>query len=279
MMESSTIGARGLWTTPVRLVLVTRVERVLAPALTLALLVAVWWLAVGLSGIPWYVVPAPPQVWNALTEHGWAYLPDVWTTVREVLAGFALGLIAGLVLAMVMALWSPFRVGLYPLLIFSQVVPVFVVAVVVTVIWSTYNLVPQIVVTALYSFLPLVVTGTLGFDRVDPDLVRLLRAAGASDFRIFRTVRFPSALPAIFSGAKLAMVFAVGAAAFSEWIGGYSGLGYYMRVQNGEFMVPQVFAGALVLTILGAALFGAVALVERIAIPWSRSSESNAGEE
>lgn len=237
----------------------------------LAALVGAWWVAVASLSIPSYIVPTPLQVWQTLIRVGFGFLPDVWTTTQEVLAGFALGLVGGLALALVMARWSAIRTGMYPLLIFSQVVPIFVVSVVVTIAFVNDGILPQISVTALYSFLPFVVNGLAGLDAVDAELVRLLRAAGASEWQIFKLVRVPAALPSLFSGAKLAMIFAVGAAAISEWIGAGSGLGFYMRDQNDLFRIREVFAGALVLSCLGALLFGAVALSEYVALPWNRS--------
>jgi NitT/TauT family transport system permease protein len=249
--------------------------QILAPIVVVTLLVAAWWAVVAVQDIPAYVFPTPWEVFQAVTGRGWAYLPDVWITSQEVFVGFGVGVAAGLILAALMTMWFPLRAGLYPVLIFSQVVPIFIVAVVVEEVSVNDGLLPQIIVTALYSFLPLVVTGMVGFENVDPDLIRLLRAGGASDGQIFVHARIASALPSIFGGAKLALIFAVGGAVVSEWIGigSSSGLGYYMRVEYGSYEVPQVIAGAVVLTMVGALMFLILGLVERLAIPWNRTIE------
>jgi ABC-type nitrate/sulfonate/bicarbonate transport system permease component len=249
--------------------------RVGAPIVALGLLVLAWWVLVSAFGIPGYIVPTPRQVALAISSRGWAYAPDVWTTTKEILLGFAAGAIVGVALATAMSFWRGIREGLYPLLIFSQVVPIFVVSVVLEITLVNQGLLPQILVTALYSFLPIVVSGVDGFDRADPDLVRLLQGAGASRLQIFRLVRFPGALPSLLSGAKLAMVFAVAAAAISEWIGGSAGLGYYMKIQDGYFQIANVFAGAAILTALGACLFAVIALIEYIALPWNRTGSES----
>jgi ABC-type nitrate/sulfonate/bicarbonate transport system permease component len=252
-------------------------SRYASPVLVLALLVLGWWGLVSILAIPSYICPTPLQVWGALTAIGWGYWPDVSTTTQEILGGFGLGLAVGLLFATIMSRWRTARDGLYPPLIFSQVVPLFVVAVIVTLVFINYGLLPEIIVTALYSFFPIVVTAADGLNRVDRELLDLLRGAGASEWRIFRTVRVPSALPSVFSGSKLAMVFAVSGAAFSEWIGGENGLGYRIRIDYGMLELKSVFATAFVLTVLGVVMFAAVTIVEYMALPWNRGADTDLG--
>jgi NitT/TauT family transport system permease protein len=257
---------------PVRLT-----RRFWSPVAVVALLILAWWGVVSTLGIPYYICPTPLQVWRAFWATGWGYLPDVGTTTVEIVGGFAVALALALPLATVMNRWRAAREGLYPSLIFSQVVPIFVLAAIVTLVFVNDGQAPEIIVTAVYAFFPIVVTTTDGLARVDPELTSLLRSAGASQWRIFRTVRAPGALPATFSGAKLAIVFAVSGAAFSEWIGGQSGLGYRMRIDGNSFDMPSVFADAMVLTLLGVVMFGLLSAVEYIALPWNRGGVGEAG--
>src|SRR5579872_5546181 len=145
--------------------------RIIAPVILFAVLILAWAAALSLFGWPSYIVPTPLQVWQALIAHGWAFLPDAWTTTQEVMLGFGAGLLCGLILAAAIASFPLLRNALYPALIFSQVVPIFVVSVVVTLMLLQFALLPQVVVTALYSFLPVVVTAADGLERVDPDLI------------------------------------------------------------------------------------------------------------
>ncbi len=256
---------------------VQRLGHYLLPAILLGFLILVWYGAVSLFKIPWYEWPTPWQVLQAIGGHGWSYLPDAWTTAQEILAGFGLAVLLGLPLAALISEVHAARLALYPVLIASQIVPLFAIAAIITIVLQS-ALLPQIAVTALYSFFPIVVTGADGLSRVDPELVQLLKSAGASRWRIFRTVRVGSALPAIFSGAKLGVIFAVSGAAISEWIGGQSGLGYLMRFQNDEFNVPGVFGAAAILTLLGVALFGCLSLIEFFALPWNRDGRTDLGD-
>lgn len=248
----------------------------LPAAVVLAALVLLWYVVVSWFAIPSYIFPTPLQVWEALYATGWGYLPDVWTTTQEVVAGFAMGVVAGVPLAFAIAMSDTLRRALYPLLILSQMVPIFALAVVLTIIFS-YGLLPQIIVAALYSFFPIVVNGVDGLTSVDAEMVNLLKSAGASKWAIFRLVRFPWSLPSFFSGSKLAVVFAVSGAVIGEWIGGQSGLGYLMRFENGAYDVPQVFATTVVLALLGVALFSLVSVLERVLLPWNNSQGEEVG--
>ncbi len=250
--------------------------RYFPPLILLALLILLWYGIVSLFGIQSFIIPTPLQVWNSLIGNGWAYLPDVATTTQEILAGFALGLAAGAPLAVAISISGTLRRAFYPLLISSQMIPIFAIAVVVTIIFS-YGLLPEIIVTGLYSFFPIVVTGADGLSSVDQEAVDLLRSAGASKWQIMLRLRLPWALPAFFSGGKLAIVFAVSGAAIGEWIGGQSGLGYLMRFQESGLDIPGMFATVVVLSVLGILLFAAVSTLERVLLPWHHGTGSDVG--
>lgn len=252
-------------------------QRYLSPLAVLGILILVWYAVVSIFHIPGYIVPTPLAVLRSLVNRGWSYLPDAWTTTQEILAGFGLGFVIGLPLAGLISQSRTLRRALYPVLISSQMIPIFAIAAVVTIVFS-YGLLPQIVVAALYSFFPIVVNGADGLSGVDPELVNLLKSAGASEWRIFRTVRVPSALPSLFSASKLAITFAVTGAVIGEWIGGQSGLGYLMRFQNDAFDVSGMFATVVVLSVLGVLLFASVSLAEYVLLPWHRDEAGDLGD-
>jgi ABC-type nitrate/sulfonate/bicarbonate transport system permease component len=97
-----------------------------------------------------------------------------------------------------------------------------------------------------------------------------MRTLRGSRLSIFRRVELPWALPAAFSGARIAASYAAVAALFAEYAGGSSGLGETMQTATAQLDAPLVGAAVVVLAALALALFAAVSLVERIAIPWAR---------
>src|SRR5579884_1285458 len=259
-----------------RLLLMEAVPGYLPTVWLLVLLILLWYGAVSLFHLPFYILPTPAEVLNALVSRGWNYLPDVATTLQEILAGFGLGLVAAVPLAVLISVSWVVRRAVYPVVIASKMIPIFALAAIVTIMFA-YGLLPEIVVTALYSFFPIVVTGADGLMSVDADHVNLLRGAGASRWQIMLRLRLPWSLPAFFSGAKLGIVFAVSGAAIGEWIGGQSGLGYLMRFQDSALDVPGMFATVVVLSLLGVVLFAAVSLLEYMLLPWNRAKRTDLG--
>jgi ABC-type nitrate/sulfonate/bicarbonate transport system permease component len=157
--------------------------------------------------------------------------------------------------------------ALYPIVIASQTVPVIALAPVLVLLLG-YTALPKLIITALICFFPITVNAVDGFKSVDPDLLRLMRTLGANRWRLFRDVEWPSALPAVFSGAKVAITFSVIGAIFGERVGSSEGLSYLMIQQQAQFQTAAMFATIAVLFLMGLCLFGLVALAERLLLPW-----------
>jgi putative hydroxymethylpyrimidine transport system permease protein len=176
----------------------------------------------------------------------------------------------GIALAIAIAHSPTLRMAVYPVVIGSQTVPVLALAPVLALILG-YTVAPRLIIVCLICFFPITVNTVDGLRSADRELVNLLRTMGASRARIFREVSWPSALPYLFSGAKVAVTFSVIGALFGEWAGSYSGLGYLMQQLQAQFDTAGLFAAIAMLTLLGIGLFLVVALLERLLIPWHRS--------
>jgi NitT/TauT family transport system permease protein len=111
------------------------------------------------------------------------------------------------------------------------------------------------------------VDGLRGTDR---ELLDLLRSLGAGRWKRFRLAKWPSSLPSLFSGARVAITVCVIGAVFGELIGSSAGLGYLMRRASAQQLTARVFASIVVLSLMGVALFAIVSVLERIALPWRR---------
>jgi len=194
---------------------------------------------------------------------------DAAQTAWEMLAGFAAAVAFGLMSAAALHFSATLRRAVYPLLVASQSVPVVAVAPVL-VIYLGFGPAPKIAIVALVCFFPVTVNALDGLRSVDPEYLRVMRTLRGSRLSIFRRVELPWALPAAFSGARIAASYAAVAALFAEYAGGSSGLGETMQTATAQLDAPLVGAAVVVLAALALALFAAVSLVERIAIPWAR---------
>jgi len=239
------------------------------PVAILVILIGGWELLAKHGHVENYVLPAPSEVASALWNDRDLLAPDTWVTAREVLLGFALALVIGVAVALVLHLSPVLRRAAYPLVVASQAIPVVVIAPIL-VIWFGFGITPKLIVIALICFFPVVVNTLDGLEGVDGDQVKMMRTLGASRLDLLRRLELPTSLPFLFSGAKVAVAVAVIGAVFGELVGSDAGLGHAIQVGTAQLETARVFAAVLILSVMAIALFGLVALVERWAVPWAR---------
>lgn len=245
-----------------------RLLRPLPALLLLLALVGAWELYVDLGGADPLILPPPHDVAKALYTDRSLLWSNFLVTAEEVLLGVIVAAILALALAFAIHFSATLRRAIYPLLIGSQAVPIPVLAFVL-VLWLGFGLAPKVFVIALVSFFPIVVTTLAGLARVDPDLVKLMRTFDAPRARTFRYVEFPSALPGVMTGAKIAVAVAVIGAVFAELAGASSGLGYLYQQSQNQLLMPRAYATVFVLSAFAILLFGLLSLAERLALPWA----------
>ncbi len=236
-------------------------------ALIVLVLLGVWEGYVRLWAVPKWLLPAPSVIAMTLVVSWELLLDHALVTLLEVVVGFGLALLCGVLLACGIAASRTLERALYPFVIASQMVPIIVIAPLLL-IWVGYGLTPKIIVVALTAFFPIVVNMVDGLQSVDPDAVNLLRTMGASRWQIFIKVQVPTSLPFLFSGLRVAMAVSVIGAVIGEWVGSSQGLGYLMIRSKPQFLTERVFAAMVVLSVMGVALFVLVGVVEKLAIPW-----------
>lgn len=244
------------------------------PLLLLALAVASWEGAVALFEIPHYILPAPSLVAQTLVQKWPVFLWHTSVTLSEVVSGAMLGILGGLALGLGMFLFSPLERGLYPLLIVSQNIPVFALAPLL-VVWFGYGYFSKVVMASIIIFFPTTVSVLDGLKRTDPDQIRMFQTMNATPWQILWKLRFPSALPALFSGLKLSAIYSTIGAVIGEWVGGGAGLGYLMLSANAQLRVAEVFGAIICLTPIGLGMLGLVVAAERWLVPWQHLSRDD----
>jgi len=248
----------------------SRLRRVygVASLLTVAM-VGAWELIVRVAHIPEYLLPAPSQIAVALKQDWTQYLgPATWVTLREVLIGFVIAAVLGIGLAIVLHLSGPLRRAVYPLLIASQTIPIIVLAPILVILLG-YGILPKLVIVALICFFPIVVNGLDGLRSVDEDFIQMMHTLDAGRWAIFRRIEFPAALPAIFSGMRIAATFASIGAVFGEYAGSSAGLGFVIQAATPNLQTSRIFGAIFILTVIALTLFGLVSLLERLLVPWA----------
>jgi ABC-type nitrate/sulfonate/bicarbonate transport system permease component len=242
-------------------------KEALPAALILVLLIGGWEIAVRVMDIQPVILPAPSRVATALWDNRGLLYSDMVVTIKEILVGFALGFVGGVVLAGLIVYSRTLDRALYPLAVASQTIPVFAIAPLL-VIWFGFGMLPKVLVAALIIFFPITVNTVEGLRSAEPEMIALLRSLGASHWQIFRLIQIPASLPYVVAGTQVGIAYSVIGAVIGEWVGSTNGIGARMISANSLLQTDLVFASIVVLSLVALTLFLAVALISRLAFPW-----------
>ena len=213
------------------------------------------------------LLPAPTEVASALWNDRGLLGPDLAVTLQEVLIGLLAAVAVGAALGIGMHVSGALRRALRPLVIGSQAVPIPVIAPLLILVLG-FGIVPKVLLVALVCFFPVTINLYDGLRRVDPDARKLLRSYDASRWQSFRLLEAPAALPAAFTGLKVAAAVSVIGAVFAEWAGSDAGLGHALLTANGQLETARAFAATFLLIVLAVGLYGLFALLERRVVRW-----------
>jgi NitT/TauT family transport system permease protein len=243
--------------------------------LRLALVAAVlglWEGAVIYFEMPAYILPPPTAVFTALWRglNDGVYVEHLTVTVEETLLGFALGCGLAFVLGTVIALSRRVEYFLYPFIVMFQAMPK-VALVPLIMVWFGLGLASKVVSAALVAFFPLMVNTIAGLRSAEEDRVNLMRSLAASRWQIFRMLQLPNAMPFIFAGLEIAMIFALIGAIVAELISAQQGLGMMMQSMSFTMDVAGQFSILLILAVLGLVLNSAISAIKRRVLFWEPS--------
>ncbi len=216
-------------------------------ALGSALLAIVVWQAI-VSGfsLPKFILPGPLLVAETMWKSRVIIFENALVTISEVLIGLVLGALLGAATAINLATSAFARIYIRPILVFSQAVPVFALAPILT-LWLGYGIWSKIFMTVLIIYFPVASAFYDGLTRTPKAYLDLAKVMGANDKRLMWHVRIPAALPSLGSGLRLAAVYAPIGAVIGEWVGASKGLGYLMLLANGRAKIDLMFAALFVL--------------------------------
>jgi len=235
---------------------------VILPVATTGGVLLLWQIVCRSAHIPSVILPPPSRIAAEL----WRILPVLLhhavPTTLDSLAAFALACGLGIALAVAITYSPLVRDMLFPNLVLFQIIPKVALAP-LFVVWLGISSESRVAFSAFTCFFPVVISGVVGFASADASTLRLCKSLTASDWQSFLLVRFPYALPAIFSGLKIAITMAVIGVIIGEFISAKAGLGFYILYAGSRMETAAIFAALFVLCMIGIALFGAVALAER----------------
>jgi putative hydroxymethylpyrimidine transport system permease protein len=246
------------------------VATVLAPAALVAALLGGWELYVEAGSVNPLILPPPTAIASSLLDDRGLLWTNFTVTAGEALGGICLALLSAIALAGAIHFSRSLRLAVYPLLIASQAIPLVLIAPVLSA-WLGFGLEPKLVIVVLVSFFPILVATLDGLAGTDPDLLKLVRTLGATRWQAFVRVEAPNALPGVFTGARVAVVFSLIGAFFAEWSGANRGLGLLVEQALPQLETARAAAAVTLLAGFALALFGGLGLAERRLLPWTRT--------
>jgi NitT/TauT family transport system permease protein len=239
------------------------------PALVLSTAVIVVWEAViRVFHVPTFVLPAPTAIIASLTANRGALAVASRATALEVLFGFVLSAVVGVLVALVIVRFERFGRALYPVIVLFQNVPKVALAP-IFILWFGYGLAPKILLIVVIAFFPVAIDMLAGLQSVEPSFVSLMRSVGASKSKILLRVRIPHSLPHLMAGLKVAITFSVIGAIVGEFAGANQGLGYVIQFASTQLDTPLIFAALIAISVLGLAFYYIVEFAERVLVPWA----------
>lgn len=246
-----------------------RRPEVVLGVLLFIVLVGGWELIVRLLDVPPIVLPPPSEVARAMvdTVGSRSFASHLGITLYEILAGFALGGLAGLLLGVAIGQSRLLEKTLYPYLVAFQSVPKVAIAP-LFVIWFGFDAGSKIVITATVAFFPVLANTIAGLRATPADQIELMTAFTATRWQTFWGVRLPQALPYIAVGVDVGMMMAVIGAIVGEFVGAKAGLGFLILQKNFSMDMAGVFAILIVLSAIGVGLHLLIQWLRRRLIFW-----------
>ena len=186
-------------------------------------------------------------------------------TTQEILAGFVLGSVLGLGFGTLVSESDIARKVIMPYIIVTQALPKFALAPML-VIWFGFGMAPKVIIAALIAFFPLVENTFMGLTTTPQPQLELFRALRASRITTLLKLRIPHAVPAIFSGFRVALMLSLVGAVVAEYVGANQGLGALIIVSQGTLDTELMFVAFVILTALGLCLDWLYGLVYKIVL-------------
>lgn len=235
-----------------------------------------WEVAVRGLGVRSIILPPPSEILYVMGTRYELLLTHLWPSLYMTILGFLLSVIGGIFVAILITYSRIIRLGLYPVIVVSQVIPKISIAP-LFIVWFGAGTLSSLMLAFLIAFFPMTINAAMGFESVDEDIHKMARTFMGSPWQIFWKVRLPNALPYIFGGMKISITLAVIGVIVSEFVASQEGIGYLIKLSSGLLDTPLMMAAITVLSLAGLALYAIIAEAERRAIYWQPPAEVSTG--
>jgi NitT/TauT family transport system permease protein len=237
------------------------------------LLLLAWQAAVLVLAIPEIILPSPTAIADYLVRRNELFLRHTWPTLIQTVLGFGLAVLGGILLAILVSLTEIGRRGIMPLLVIAQIVPKIAVAPLLM-LWFGLGDLSRVLIAFLIAFFPIVINTVSGLGSISREIELLGRAFARSRWELFWKIQLPHALPYIFDGMKVSITLAIIGVIVAEFVSSQRGLGYLIIFANGRLDTVMMMTSITVLSAVGLALYGVIALAARVVVYWGAPKEA-----
>jgi NitT/TauT family transport system permease protein len=249
-----------------------RLSLALAPyAFTIAFFL-IWEIGCRLFSVSSFVLPTPTAIFGAMVQYWWPLARNAFHTLWMTSAGFALSVVFGVALGLLVGSSRFLYAGLNPILVGFNSIPK-VAVVPILVIWFGVGWLPPVLTAFVISFFPIVVNVATGLATIEPETEDVMKALGASRLDIMRKVGIPRSLPYLFGALKVSITLAYVGSVIGEQNASNLGIGNLITRASADFNVTLIFAALIVLALLGVLLVLIVDVIEARTTKWARRSQ------
>ena len=238
------------------------------PLVSIVILFAIWEALLRYFDVPVWLVPKPSDFLGRIAAEWPTLLHHAWVTSLTIAAGFMIGIVIAVPLALALVAIPALERGLYPVIVFLNIMPKTVIGPIL-IVWFGVSIMVSVLIVFLMSFFPVLVDAMSGFRSLDPRLRYITRSMGASRWQTFRHIRLPAAMPSIYAGMSIGVVKAVEGVIIAEFIASNAGLGYLIMRASSFMDMPLMFSGLIVTALVALLFTAATALTGRLLMPWA----------
>jgi NitT/TauT family transport system permease protein len=243
----------------------------LAPVAGVVGFLLLWQALVRGMDIPRYELPAPWDILRHLASDPGYYWTNGRRTAWEAFLGFLLAFGVGVGGGALMAQSRFVDRAMQPLAVLVQVTPIIAYAPAI-VIWLGFGLKPVLFLASLVCVVPFLLNAVTGLRAVDPSVLELARSVDASRSEVFWRLRVPSALPYLFTAARISVGLALIGAVLGEFFAGVTkGLGFSVKLAQSRNLPLQLWGSVFVLALVGSLATVAIGVLERVLLRWHAS--------
>lgn len=239
----------------------------LVALISVAALLGLWEAIAVAFEVPTWLVPKPSDFLGRLWQDRVMIAGHAGATSLTILEGFAIGVVVAVPLALAIASIAALERGLYPVIVFLNIMPKTVVGPIL-IIWFGIGPLVAALIVFLMCFFPILVDAMAGFRAVDPRLFYISRTMGADRWQSFWKFRLPAAMPSIWSGMKISVVKAAEGVIVAEFIASNKGLGFMIMNASGVMDVPLMFAGFIAAALVALVFNSTMAMIGAVFMPW-----------